>query len=243
MRLRELASRRTFLIACSVPVRSIEESLELGDRALAGGADLVEFRIDYYPAKREEEYVECVLSVIKQFPRPKIITLREVSEGGVNDIPPRAKIAALRLLYGSCCTYVDIELDFLSRYQREIELRRYEGVIVSRHYFYEKPSRGELIHMYNNVRENPNIDIFKVAVLVSSQRDLETLLSFLCEYGENSHPYLAVLPMSGARRFRVITLLLSSKLTYCSIAEETAPGQIPLDHCVRVRELLERIWY
>ena len=242
MRLQDLTSSRSFLIACSIPVRDVEKSLELADKAISQGADLVEFRVDYYTAKKPEDYIDCVLALTRQFTKPKIVTLREVSEGGVNDIPSRVKITALRLLHNLDCTYVDIELDFLLKYRSELELDKYSGVIVSRHYFYEKPSLSSLVQMYNSVREIPNIDIFKVAVLVSSQRDLETLLTFLCNYGENARPYLAVLPMSGARRFRVIPLLLSSKLTYCSITEETAPGQIPLDYCVKLRELLEQIW-
>ncbi len=242
MKLRELASSRSFLIACSIPVRDLEKSLDLADKAIASGADMVEFRVDYYPAEKPEDYIECVLTIVRQFSQPKIVTLREVSEGGANEIPPRVKITALKLLRNIDYTYIDIELDFLTKYRSELELDKYSGVIVSRHYFYERPSLSSLIQLYNSVREIPYIDIFKVAVLVSSQRDLETLLSFLCSYGEKARPYLAVLPMSGARRFRVIPLLLSSKLTYCSIAEETAPGQIPLEHCVKLRELLDRIW-
>jgi len=243
VRLSELiASRQSFLIACSIPVRDVARSLEEADRALEQGADLVEFRIDYYAAPRAEDYYMCVEEILKSFSKPKIITVREVSEGGVNEVPSDVKLEILKRLSRLDNTFVDIELDFVSKYREHIALSDYAGVIVSRHYFYDKPSLSDLVYLYSKAKALGNVDVFKVASMVLSSRDLLPLLQFLCEYAADTVPYVAVLPMGNIRRFRVLPLLLFSKLTYCTLSEATAPGQIPLDVCVKLRELIEKIW-
>ncbi len=238
VRLVELLSSRNFVIACPVPVRNVENALEKADKAIKEGADIVEFRLDYLTVTDQTDYFEAVKRIVSEFNKPKIITMREKSEGGFREISPFLKIEMLSMLQNLDNTYVDIELEFYKKYSTSLRSYSFYGLIVSKHYFYERPTERTLTITLNEALRVPGVDLVKIASIVTSERDLLDLLKIT---PRKERPYIAVFPMSNSRIFRLIPPLLGSKLMFCSLDEGTAPGQIPLESCNRFRELVENL--
>ncbi|NPA69500.1 MAG: type I 3-dehydroquinate dehydratase [Crenarchaeota archaeon] len=238
MRLIELLSSRDFVIACPIPVRNVEIALDKAERALGEGADLVEFRLDYLTVIESSEYIEIVKKIVSEFTSPKIITIREKSEGGFREIPPLLKIETLNMLQNIDNTYVDIELEFYKKYVNSLKTLSFAGLIISKHYFYERPTERELTITLNEALRVPGVDLVKIASIVTSERDLLDLLKII---SRKERPYIAVFPMSNNKIFRLIPPLLGSKLMFCSLDEGTAPGQIPLEICTKFREFVETL--
>ncbi|GEM_PF-2831444 len=241
MKLRELLSRQPFLIACSIPTRDVDTAIEKAELAYELGADLVEFRIDYLNVINCEEYVNAVNTIVKNFPRPKIITLREVSEGGVREIDHKIKLKVLKELQNIEGTFVDIELEFYTKFEQYLRDLKYSGLIISKHYIYDRPSARELAYVYDRSRCVPNVDLIKVASVVAGKQDVLLLIDFLLTHQRDEPPYVTVLPMGNVAHIRLAMALLGSKLVFCSLQEATAPGQAPLDVCVKLKEILNRI--
>ncbi len=238
MRLIELLSSRDFVIACPIPVRNVEIALDKAEKALGEGADIVEFRLDYLTVVEGPEYIEIVKKIVSEFTSPKIITMREKSEGGFREIPPLIKIETLNMLQNIDNTFVDIELEFYKKYLTSLRSLSFAGLIISKHYFYERPTERELTITLNEALRVPGVDLIKIASIVTSERDLLDLLRVI---SRKERPYIAVFPMSNNRIFRLIPPLLGSKLMFCSLDESTAPGQIPLEVCTKFREFVESL--
>ncbi|NPA23373.1 MAG: type I 3-dehydroquinate dehydratase [Crenarchaeota archaeon] len=236
MRLAELLSSRDFVIACPIPVRNVDMALEKAERAVGEGADIVEFRLDYLTTIETDEYLEAVKRIVSEFPGPKIITIREKSEGGFRETPPLLKIETLSMLQNIDDTYVDIELEFYKKYINSLRNLSFSGLIISKHYFYERPTERELTITLNEALRVPGVDLVKIASIVSSEKDLLDLLKIA---PRKERPYIAVFPMSNNRVFRLVPPLLGSKLMFCSLDEGTAPGQIQLGLCNKFREFVE----
>ncbi len=238
MKLRELLNTRKFLIACPIPTKNVDIAIHQAEKAISEGADLVEFRIDYLMITDSSEYVESVIRIIKEFNYPKIITIREKSEGGFREVSPYLKLKILEILERKTNTYVDIELEFYRKYYRNIKTTEYEGLIISKHYFYERPTERELTITINEALKIPEVDIIKIASIVTSDSDIIELLRIA---NRRERPYLAIFPMGNVKIYRLIPPLLGSKLMFCPLDEGTAPGQIPLHYCCKFRELVLQI--
>jgi shikimate kinase len=114
------------------------------------------------------------------------------------------------------CDFVDIEIDSSQR-EGIIRLARERGckVIVSFHDFEGVPDAFP---------EKCGADLLKIAVTVNSTEDLKKLMAL-----HNQREDVIIVGM-GPRGIplRVFSPLLGSYLTYCSIGEKTAPGQLSL---------------
>ncbi len=241
MRLRELLSRQPFLVTCSIPTRDVDTAIEKAEQAYELGADLVEFRVDYLSVLSCDEYVRAVNTIVKNFQKPKIITIRELSEGGVREIDHKIKLKILRELQSIDNTFVDIELEFYTKFEHLLKDFRYSGLIISKHYIYDRPSAGDLAYVYDKSRSIPNVDLIKVASVVAGRQDVLLLIDFLLSHQRDEPPYVTVLPMGNVTHIRLAMALLGSKLIFCSLQEATAPGQAPLDICVKLREIAQKV--
>ncbi len=240
MKLEELLTSKKFLIACPIPTKNVDLAIEQAEKAIGEGADLVEFRVDYLITLDSSECIDAILRIVKEFNHPKIITMREKAEGGFKEISPLVKLKILNMLERKTSTYVDIELEFYKKYGKNIKTTEYDGLIISKHYFYERPTERELIVTISKASEIPGVDIVKIASIVTNENDLLELLKVLT-LRKDTKPYIAIFPMSNVQIYRLIPPLLGSKLVFCSLVELTAPGQIPLEMCIVFRDLIEKL--
>ncbi|HYE60550.1 MAG TPA: type I 3-dehydroquinate dehydratase [Phycisphaerales bacterium] len=122
----------------SIPVREVEQAAGDARAAKAGGADIVEFRVDEFfhgddATNAAENQSWQLARLVSECPLPCIVTCRHVSEGGHYDGPEDARIALLEHLTRSGGKgyhpprYVDLEL---ASYERSANLRQKVGLAI-----------------------------------------------------------------------------------------------------------------
>ncbi len=239
MKLRELLKKREFIIAVPIPVRNVETVSKVKSviSKYRDVIDIVEFRLDYL---EDIDDVESVTNEILRINHPKIITIREVSEGGFREISHQVKLKVISDLQSMESTYVDLEYNFFNRYS--IDVSKYSGVIISEHYINDKPVLNELLTKLKTLDVNPYIDVYKIAVSVNNLQELKLLIDFTIEAERiKNRIYLAVMPMCNCKLWRIIFPILRSKIMYCSLIETTAKGQLNLNECLAFREFIKNL--
>jgi 3-dehydroquinate dehydratase-1 len=189
--------------------------------------DLCELRID-----RLDGSSANLEALVSKIPIPKIVTVRDPSEGGANGLPGATRLELFeRWLPHS--NLVDIELSNLSRFSAFIERAESEGkeVIFSFHDFEKTPSLEVLQRMLDHCRLRQN-QIIKVATKVEHWSDVETLIHLI---ERNPEARVAAMGMGKFGKLsRLVLARLGSCLTYGSIGESVVPGQWPISELARL---------
>ena len=158
--------------------------------------------------------VELRLDLI---PNPDIFSLVKMSGLPVIVTDRRNKDNLIKAIEAGC-DFVDIEVESPEK-KKIIEKAKLNGcqVIVSMHDFEKTPEKFSV--------EKGNADLFKIATKVNSVEDCKRLLDLLKNRNDR-----IVLGMGKLGTFtRIVAPLLGSYLTYASINQITAPGQLNLE--------------
>ncbi|ABW01514.1 type I 3-dehydroquinate dehydratase [Caldivirga maquilingensis] len=218
-----LSANRPMLV-CAVPVKSIEELNP------PSGCEAVELRLDYMGNEIEARLSELSSLIKKLLSRVKVIvTVRDHEEGGVNQVDSSLKLKIINLAHENGAL-VDIEVEFARRYARYIA--SWGDVILSRHIFNKRPDIRGIITSDYELANSMNAFTYKVATINGD--DLPALVELLVK--EREVP-VAIVPMQPIQRAAAI--MLGTALMYCSTGDGTAPGQLSIQECVRIKE--ERI--
>src|SRR5271166_4584113 len=129
--------------------------------------DLCELRFDkLFP------HSDDLVSRVHELPFPKIATVRDPLEGGVNSLSESMRLSLFER-WLPVCDFIDVELRNLSRFSKLIQEAESAGkeVIVSNHDFAQTPKLEELQEMFDRSGRVPN-RIFKVATTVSHWSDV-----------------------------------------------------------------------
>ena len=199
-----MRARRPLVVA-SLPVRTTKDLDTVND---IKGADFVELRLDYMesPTLLDPEILIKYRSKI-------IVTIREVSEGGIRAVDASLKATYLRKLYDMGLMY-DVEASYLQKYDIP-----YEEKIVSVHYIDRIPSKEETIKIISKYVDKA----YSVKIAVKAYRGYKELLSYLLDTGYEN---ISVMPIGVDPIERLAYSLLGSNLVYGYVYEPTAPGQL-----------------
>ena len=196
------------------------------------GADLIELRVDMF--KNPHRYKEIFSMAKSKYELPILCTVRAVNEGGRREIKDRLKIY---LEIADYCSFFDIEI-FSEECEdlRKITRQRNITLIGSYHNFNCTPEEKALESIFQRGRAI-GVDILKIATMVNSRADLERLLLFTLKHKDEG---IIVIGM-GQKGVpsRVVNPIFGSLLTYASLNEASAPGQINLKEMVYIFERLE----
>lgn len=205
------------IIVASLPVRRVEdiEIIEEIDEV-----DLVELRLDYL-----EKPLSIDPELLLPFKEKIIITIREVSEGGIKRVDEEEKVKYFKGLNELGIMY-DVETSILAKYDVP-----YRGKIVSAHYIDKLPSKSEVMSLASKYCG----EAFSVKIAVKAIRGYKELLSSLLELGYDN---ISVMPLGSEPLERIAFTILGSKLLYGYITEPTAPGQM---HYKRLLKILKCI--
>ncbi|UXD21435.1 3-dehydroquinate dehydratase [Ignicoccus pacificus DSM 13166] len=184
-------------------------------KASALGADIVEFRLDYWQGDLPD--FEPLVELAKTYGLSVLITVRDPSEGG-RKVPWKEEALKIANELGCLC---DVE----ARLYNTLPCKK---TILSVHYFDMIKDRDyEEIKELSLKARNLGAYVFKVAAVL---RDLNSLLKLRDSI---LHPRKAFMPMGrGTERLRLLTPLLGSMFIYGSLGDSTAPGQVPLEDAV-----------
>lgn len=222
-------------LTVSIPVRSRDGALAAAALAGERGADLVEYRLDYFAGPPTE-----LAGLVEQSPLACILTCRDAEEGGHvhRDDDARASF------YEHLCTgprqpaYLDVEL---ASFQRSPELRRRigalvdhpaqlnatsTGLILSTHDFDGRPA--DLYQRIEAMAHAPACRVIKVAYKARSLRDNLEVFELL---QQRNKPAIALCMGEFGLPSRVLAPKFGALLTFAALDPDnhTAPGQPTLD--------------
>jgi 3-dehydroquinate dehydratase I len=214
------------------PIRNETSSgiLESIDKAIIKGADLVELRID---AMKDPDPQE-VASLIEEIPHPLIATNRIKEEGGFYEGSETERTEIL-LEAAKYADYVDIELRTEDKYRSKI-IKASKSIIISYHNFKKTPSVPELLKIVKSEHELG--DLAKFAVMPSNIQDTLKVLEVLSQVDNT----IGIAMGDLGRYTRVVAPLFGSPITYASLINESAPGQMDIETTKNIIHNLKIRW-
>ena len=186
--------------------------------------DFLEVRVDAFAGAAALAALEKALPRLKL---PLLITVRHPLEGGAGSLT----LAQRRALFARFLPYaslVDVELRSAAALQAVIAQARSEGagVVLSHHDFQKTPSPARL-EALRNAAARAGCDVFKVATVTRTPRDLVALLELLTARRSAALP-LAVMGMGEFGKISRLALGKSgSVLNYGYLDKPQVPGQWP----------------
>ncbi|MEN4006966.1 MAG: type I 3-dehydroquinate dehydratase [Methanobacteriaceae archaeon] len=202
------------MICAPIIEKKSESVLESAKKAVDLGADILEFRIDAL------EDIDEIQNIIAEINHPVIATNRVKSEGGFFNGSEEERISIL-IKAAKYADIVDIEL------QTETELREKvinasKSTIISYHNFKKTPSFRELLAVV--AKEKEIGDIAKFAVMPNNNKDTLTVLKVLSEVSDT----IGIAMGDIGKYTRVIAPIFGSPITFASVDNESAPGQLDI---------------
>ena len=192
--------------------------------------EAVELRLDYMGNEIETKLDELSSLIKGLLSRVKVIvTVRDPEEGGVNQVDSLLKLKIINVARENGAL-VDVEVEFARKHAKYTT--SWSGVILSRHIFNRRPDIREVINNDYALANSMNAFTYKIATINSD--DLPALVELLVKEGNVP---VAIVPMQPIQRAAAI--MLGTALMYCSMSDGTAPGQLSIQECVRIKE--ERI--
>src|SRR5208282_882066 len=185
-------------------------------------ADIIELRVDMFDSF-EPQHVEQVFRTAREkFGKPLIATIRDIKEGGRKEIQDRPAMYRLVIPFADA---VDVELlaGDLMMQARDLCIDNKRLLIGSYHNFESTPSDNFLEELIATGRRN-GADVVKIAVTATEEDDFIRLM--LLTLRHKSEGVITISMGDKGLPSRVFSPLFGSLITYGSINEPTAPGQL-----------------
>lgn len=247
-------------ICASITETDRKSIIAAADILLQKRVDIIEWRIDYY---REVAHWDMVLETLQRlkmslYGRPLLVTFRTKEEGGCQEIETAAYRELIdKIAQSGLVDMVDVEVFQNIAYEelagertagvqeRFKELQQWIGglrqkvvVVGSYHNFEMTPEDDELKGRMQIIEES-GVDIPKMAVMPADRMDVMRLMMFTLQMAEQTDKPLITMSMSRIGSIsRVSGEAFGSAVTFGSIGQESAPGQLPVN---KLEEMLDMI--
>lgn len=231
-----------------VPLMGRDEG-EFAARAASvppGACDLVELRADHLDHVDAGTVTRAVEAVRRALPAgvPVLLTLRTLSQGGRWDTSAAGYVALLEsvLAGGAPVDALDVEDSTPAAGRDRLVARAHARgvpVVMSSHDFTRTPTAEWLVGALG-VQQDHGADVVKVAVMPHDAADVVAVLAATVAYTSRPDARPAVVIAMGALGVstRVSGATFGSCLTFGTVGEPSAPGQIPAPELRHVLDLL-----
>ena len=205
--------------------------------------DLIELRIDFYENIHDLKQVhELLLQVRQQTNLPLLLTYRSLKEGGHIQLSDQEYLSLVQTACQSgCIDIVDIELESgnMLVYQLvEIAHQNHVKVLMSYHDFEKTPTVMEMKERLEKM-EIMGADICKIAVMPFSYKDVIQLLNTTMEMSQRLTRPLVTMSMGKIGKItRIVGELVGSSITFASVGQSSAPGQLTLEDMQTLLEVI-----
>ena len=205
--------------------------------------DLIELRIDFYENIHDLKQVhELLLQVRQQTNLPLLLTYRSLKEGGHIQLSDQEYLSLVQTACQSgCIDIVDIELESgnMLVYQLvEIAHQNHVKVLMSYHDFEKTPPVMEMKERREKM-EIMGADICKIAVMPFSYKDVIQLLNTTMEMSQRLTRPLVTMSMGKIGKItRIVGELVGSSITFASVGQSSAPGQLTLEDMQTLLEVI-----
>jgi len=204
------------MICVPILEKKSESVLESAKKAVDLGADILEFRIDVLEDPDPDE----IQNIIAEINHPLIATNRVKSEGGFFNGSEEERFLIL-IKAAKYADIVDIELQTETKLREKV-IEASKSTIVSYHDFKKTPSFTDLLNVV--AKEKEIGDIAKFAVMPNNNKDTLTVLKVLSEVSNT----IGIAMGDIGKYTRVIAPIFGSPITFASIDNESAPGQLDI---------------
>jgi len=195
----------------------LNSALETANKALKLGADILELRID---ALKDPD-VDKIINLMDNLDTAIIATNRMAREGGLFKGSETDRTGILRDV-AEHVEYVDIELQTDENLRSKV-IEAAKSSIISYHNFEKTPSIEELLKIVKLERQIGNLA--KFAVMPRNIGDTIKVLQVLLQV-ENT---IGISMGEIGSYTRVVSSLYGSPITFASLDNESAPGQIDIE--------------
>lgn len=198
--------------------------------------DLVEWRMDTFSAVPHLDKVLHGLEKIRTalLDIPLLCTFRTIQEGGKTKLSPAMYVSLLTTIISSgYADLIDIELSqgvTIIRPLIALAKQHHVKVILSNHVFQKTPTQEEIIERLLSM-QTLGADIAKIAAMPNHQKDVLTLLqaTIVMSQEKASIPIVTMSMGHLGAISRMVGESFGSSITFGSVKEVSAPGQIPVD--------------
>ena len=216
------------------------------ERALHDGADLLEWRADFWPDGSPDALsATCrFLAEALASKAPFIFTYRTKGQGGQVEVTREQYRDVLSsVIVQGKPNFVDIELWVGDDAVRElVDLAHQHGAlaIVSHHDFESTPSVDQmeslLLHM-----ADLGADVPKLAVMAQRSQDAHDLMRATHQASEQvGVPLLTMAMGTAGQTTRLTGEVFGSAMTFCALGRASAPGQVELSQALATLEAIHR---
>jgi 3-dehydroquinate dehydratase-1 len=209
--------------------------------------DLIELRIDFFEHySHVNSIIELLKEIRKIYFKPIIFTFRTKNEGGMNFIDEDEYFKINNYVAESeLVDLIDIELFKPENKITEFIEAAHKNnirVILSNHDFYKTSDKEEILNRMLRM-QLLGTDISKIAVMPKSENDVLTLLSAGLEMKQMKNlkadrPFIALSMGSLGTITRAASEFLGSCITYASLNNNSAPGQLSVDDTREIMRIL-----
>lgn len=218
-----------------VPIvgKTRDEILEAAKNLLSVGADLVEWRVDWYEDIFDFEKVKETAKQLREAlgDMPILFTFRTSKEGGEKAIETAAYVELNQKI--SATGYVDlVDMEAFTgddAVKAVVEEAHKYGVkvVASNHDFDKTPEKSDIIYRLRKMQEL-GADIPKIAVMPNSKKDVLILLEATNEMTSNyaDRPIITMAMAGTGVISRICGEVFGSALTFGAVGKASAPGQM-----------------
>ncbi|MBS6396616.1 MAG: type I 3-dehydroquinate dehydratase [Clostridiales bacterium] len=221
-----------------------EEIWRMAEKIAELPVDLAEWRADFYRDIFIKERMLETLEGLKRRLEKKalLFTFRTKGEGGELPVEEEVYYELNRMAAASGHTdLVDVEV-FLAEERTAEEIQKIQEtgchVIASNHDFQKTPPVEELVRRLRRM-EVLGADVAKLAVMPQDRQDvLDLLQASLTADEELKIPVVTISMGSLGAVSRITGKLTGSAMTFASVGESSAPGQIPVSGMTELLEII-----
>lgn len=232
-----------------VPIvgKTREEIVEAGKTMKSAGADVVEWRVDWYEEVFDYAKVEETAADLRKAlgELPLLFTFRTAKEGGEKAIEKDVYVELnQKAARSGFVDMVDVEAFTGDEAVRAIVETAHEvgvKVVGSNHDFHQTPEQEEIVARLCKMQEL-GVDIPKIAVMPVCKKDVLTLLSATEEmYTRYANRPIITMSMAGTGVIsRLCGEVFGSALTFGAAGKASAPGQMEVEDLKTVLSLLHK---
>jgi len=224
-------------VCASIMEPTIEKFMEKAEMAKA--ADIIEVRADGLSEQTPSQVEELLQSIKRLGNVPVILTNRSKAEGGGFNGSEEARIEIL-LQCLNIADVVDVEFSAEEELRDNAIVKAKEKgieVIVSHHDFERTPSEEEMMGTLEKML-SIGADMAKMAVTANSPDDVLRLLNVTRKASKKGKVITIAMGDEG-RISRIVAPLMGSEITYASVGEAVAPGQLQLNELKTILEAMK----
>lgn len=223
-----------------------EEILITAKEICNSPADLAEWRADWFASVSEIEEVKSLLKKLRGIlgEIPLLFTFRTKAEGGEREIAFEKYAELLKEVARSqLVDLIDVEVFINDGVSELIQSLKEAGVKVvgSNHDFGGTPKKEEIVRRLCYMQDL-GVELPKIAVMPQSEKDVLTLLDATREMtSEFADRPVITMSMAGMGAVsRVSGEMFGSAITFGTLKQASAPGQIEVNKLKQVLEILHQ---